>query len=502
LRRAGKARSIARMRMGSRPVIVACCLAIAAALIASPAAHAGPDTPAAAAAAMRKLEDAGRAKAADEIARLARYCGLVNAYDDARRDYARALAFVAVDKTINADLAKIRGRTAKPAKTVLAGIVERRTKALAKCAEYLAPAAAAYAKADRSDELATLLQLLRAQGVPIDDLVRKLDVVMYEPYLDWRSKAAVAKLDQGWEYVDGAWCDPEKVAAMDAAHATWATHWVFADEVHEIRTTMPRRTAKQVLAHVGAYRRFVLDYFTGEWDLQTPGVKLPVILTRTRAELEARVSEIPGAPPAPPRAAAFYLSGPDKGNPFFVSFEANTDGGAAATLDFRGLQATFEHELGHQIAYEYSKHAAGDIDDGDFLWVIEGVAEFLPNYDLVDGVWTLKHPRSIPCGGGELESAFGWAHTHADELPPLASFLALKHDEFLTARNYHVAAALACYLLEGKDREYRPRFIQLAEAVHRTRATRVDFATCFQGIDLAALGEEFKEFCRGLVLDE
>jgi hypothetical protein len=55
--------------------------------------------------------------------------------------------------------------------------------------------------------------------------MRKLDIVVYEPYLDWRTKSAVEKLDAGWEYVDGVWLDPKKVAEMDAAHA--AAPWAY-----------------------------------------------------------------------------------------------------------------------------------------------------------------------------------------------------------------------------------------------------------------------------------
>lgn len=509
MHRAERARNIPRVsegrrRHGDRTTGIARTLLLAAALLPAGTAGAGQEAPALAAtdvAALRRIEDACRAKAADEIARLARYCALTNAYDDARRDYAKALAFVAGSKSIKTELAAIKGRTAKPSKPVIAGIADRRKKALAKCAEHLTPAVAAWAKADRSDELAALLSLMRAQGVPVDDLLAKFEIEVYEPYLDWRTKTAIAKLDAGWEYVDGAWLDPAKVAEMDAAHSTWAKHWVFADDVHEVRTTLPQRMAKQVLAHVGAYRRFFLDYFTGEWDLVAPKVKLPVIVTQTRAEMEARTAEFKDAPPPPPNAAAYYLAGPGAGNPFFVSFEANVEGGKVAQLDFSGLRRTFEHELGHQIAYEYSKHADGNLDCDGFKWVSEGVAEFLPNYDLVDGAWTLRYPRCHPTVDGVLESAFGWCHDHAERMPTLSIFFEQPPERF-DAKSYHVAAVLVCYLLEGKDREYRPRFIGLAEAVHRYRADAASFKACFEGVELDTLSEELRDFCKAIKLED
>ena len=74
-----------------------------------------------------------------------------------------------------------------------------------------------------------------------------------------------------------------------------------------------------------------------------------------------------------------------KTNPFFVSFEAKTETGTVEELDFAGLRRTFEHELGHQIAFEYSKHASTARPQGALAWATAGLGDFLPNYDLVDG---------------------------------------------------------------------------------------------------------------------
>jgi hypothetical protein len=344
---------------------------------------------------------------------------------------------------------------------------------------------------------------MRAQGLPLEGALAKLDVVLYEPYLDWRTKKAVAKLDAGWEYVDGAWADPKAVAAMDAQHAEWTSAWVFADEVHEVRTTLPRRTAKQVLAHVGAYRRFFLDYFTGEWDLVPPKVKLPVLVTKTRREMEALMSSATGGGSAPAGGAAFYLSGPGEGNPCFVSFEANVASGGSAALDFTGLQRAFEHEVGHQIAFEYSKHAAAHAppDMDHFHWVVEGLAEFLPSYDFVDGAWKLRRRPWIPVGEGRMESTFGWCHDNVDAIPKVSQFVALSRERFMTAQNYHIAAALVGFLLEEKDREYRPRFVDLAEAVDQGRADGTTFAKLFEGVDMDALDKEFRAFLRAVSVD-
>jgi len=486
--------------------LAAACVVVLAA-VSAPTVVAGPPDPAAKAAAaaaaanaaLKKQEDLGRSKAAEEIGRLALFAALKNDFEGARRDYALAIAFNGANEKLKGELAKIKGRRGKPTKEDVALVADRRAKALARCAELLAPAANAYAQADKSDELASLVQMMSVHGVPTTDLVAKLQLVIYDPYLDWRTKAAVAKLSDGWEYVDGAWADPKKVADLNETHKSWATPWVFADEVHEVRSNLPRRMARQVAAHVFAYRRFFLSYFTGEWELAAPTVKLPVIVTRTRKEMEARCREIPGAPTIDPRAAAVYLHGSEPGCPCFASIEANISDGPAVAFDYDMLEQTFEHELGHQIAYEYSKaFAATDRESSDeFIWVVEGLAEFLSTYDFVDGRWMVVRRAWLGSGEARLETAFGWVHENVDKIPPIANFIHTPSARF-DARSYHIAAALTDYLLECKDREYRQPFIDLIEAVHRGKATPANLAACFPGDSLTTIDADFREWCRNL----
>jgi hypothetical protein len=469
-------------------------------------AAAQPDTPPApppAVAALLQKETAARLKAADEMAGLARFCEVNADYDTARQAYAKAVAFNPQAKLAKADLARMKGKKSAPSKTAVPLIADRKAKSLAKCADLLAPVAAAYAAAERSDELAQLVALMRAQGLPVDGPLAKLEVVFYEPYLDWRRKKDVDKLQAGWEVVDGAWADPAKVAELNKAHEDWSDPWIVGDDVHEVRTTQPLRTARQVLAHVAAFRRFFLGYFTGEWDLAPPDVKLPVIVTGTRAELEERARDATHSMDGiPAQAAAFYLSGTGEGNPCFVSFEIKGFDGKTTKVDFAGLLWPLEHEVGHQIAFEYSKHAAdhGRLT-GDQIWAVEGVAEFLPNFRLVNGTWVLTHPRTIPLADGYIEGAFLWCRDHVGKIPPLETFAALSHTEFMTVENYHIAATLAAYLLEGKDRAYRAEFVKLLETVHQCRADAGSFAACFEGVDLKALDAEFRAYCKSVPLD-
>jgi hypothetical protein len=65
-----------------------------------------------------------------------------------------------------------------------------------------------------------------------------------------------------------------------------------------------------------------------------------------------------------------------------------------------------------------------------------------------------------------------------------------------------LAAGLAYFLLEGKDRAYRAEFCKLAETVHQVKEGADSFAACFKGVDLKALQSEFQTFCTDLKFDE
>jgi hypothetical protein len=448
----------------------------------------------------QKEKDA-RAKAADEMAAVARFAAELSAYDDARRAFARAAELSPTAGAFKADLDGLKEKKAAPGKGAAAKIADKRTKALAKCAELLAPAAATYAQADRGEDLARLATLMHVQGVPADAALAKLDVVYFEPYLDWRRKKDVEKLNAGWEFVDGAWADPKKVASMNAAHATWEGPWTVSDDVHEVTTTQPLRTARQALARVAAFRRFFLDYFAGEWDLATPNVKLPVVVCGTRAELEERAKSSGGGA-VPAHATAFYQNGTGAGHPCFVSFEVHASDESLMKLDFPGLRRPLQHEIAHQIAFEYSKHAATpDRLATEDIWAVEGVAEFLANFDMEGGVWTMTKKRTIPFGKETMDTAFAWSRANAAKLTPIDQLVGLSHAQFTAVENYRVAATLALYLLEGKDRAYRGRFIKLLETVHQARENAGTFASCFDGVDVKTLDSEFRAYAKTIPVD-
>jgi len=453
------------------------------------------------AAKLEALEAAARGKAAAELLVLAKFAESLKAVPEARATCSAAYVLTPRDdkaRTEAEKLLKLKGERAKDAEKQFA---DHKAKAYAKCVEILTPVFAAYADADRSDELARLLSLLQDLGMPVEPLVKKHDFVFYAPYSDWRRKKDVERFTAGGEVLDGVWYDAKKVAELDAKHTDWSGPWQFGEEIHEIKTTLPLTTARRILATVASYRTFVLCYLGLDADLRQPAVKLPLIVTATRKEMEERAQSYPGGGGSlPPDGAAFYQGGSQAGGPCFVTFELKFQGGELRKVDWTGLRGGLLHEVAHQILYEYSRHALGQHPvrpTGDLNWVAEGAAEFLPCFEPDDGTWVLHRRDAIPQGGsGYIESGFGWCHDQADQLPSLVQFVTYGNAQMADARNYHVACVLAAFLLEAKERAYRTRFCKLIDLEHQYHADSDAFAACFPGVDVAALDADFRAWCK------
>ena len=487
--------------MNSR-VVVALASAFLLQSHAAPAADAPPQQKVAPAK-LRQNEEKARVAASLELVALAKSCVSLNAIDEAHALCVVAAAIAPSDDGWRALIGKLAQKKNHPTKDDLAKLEERRKTALSKGVEILTPIVAAYDAADLSDDLARVVALMKSQAMPIDALVKKYDLVWYAPYCDWRRKKDVERFQAGCEIVDDAWCDKERVAQLDLIHTSWPHRWQIADEAHQVETTMPVHTARLVLMTVGSFRRFVLGYLGGEVDLRAPRPKLPILLTKTRAEMETRAHDI-AASQKPTGAAAFYLAGSSVGNPCFVSFEMLDATGKILNVDLAGLRPALLHEVTHQILYEYSKHAVDPKGrPGADAWLEEGIAEFLPNFVPVEGAWTLTYPRAIPSGteGSFVEAGFGWCHDHADQLKPVAEFITFDTSRMDVAA-YHQGNGFVAYLLEGKEHAYRQGACKLIELVHESKVSAASFAACFPGVDVSALDAEFRAWCKGLKITD
>lgn len=439
---------------------------------------------------------------AGELYGLAKYCASNRDYTGARRELEKALVIQPAGKAQRKLLDGLAGKEdgAKPA--ALERIAKRRAKVYLTCARVLAKAARDFERRGFPEYFDKHVNLVQVH-FRSDALLKQFDLVYFEPYLKWVRKTHAKKLEAGGEFFDGKWLDADAVRTLDREHDRWNNPWVLTDGVHELRTTMRLRTARTLMAHASAYRKFLLLQFAGTWDLQLPKGKLPVIVTRSQNEMAAQAKKFaPGSDMTAITGAAYYMMTNGSLNPCFVTFEPKFAGGQLVTVELDAVLHTLRHELTHQIAFEYSKH---DYDATRMVqhhfWSVEAIANFMQHYEPVGGAWVLRRPTKLKVGDGFTESDFAWCVKNRHNLPRIADFVKLTHQQFMTVENYHVSATLAYFLLHAKNGAYRLPFVKLLERVHKVRDTAQLFVECFQGTDLQAMEREFREFVAGIVLE-
>ena len=450
-----------------------------------------------AAAAVRKQQDAAEAKCAAELVKSAKALVALKAFDEARDELRTAMLVAPHDAACRKEYAKLlASRTATPdaAEPKLAAI---RDPARAACVAALVPVLQAWDKADRPEEFAQLATTTVACfGQP--DPVKALGLTSFEPYGFWARKQDAERWEKGEEFVDGAWADAEKVKALDAQHANWTTPWVVGDGVHEVRTSMPLRAARRVLEYVGSYRRFVADYFTGEWEWKQPKAPLPIYLTATQADYQARLGAYdPGATRS--KASAIYVQKTGGICPVFVTFEPKDAGGSK--IDWPALLRDVRHETAHQLLYE-SAMAQGAGVGGNIDWVSEGTANFLACHELKNGVWRLARRAQEPYANGYEPGAFSWVQGNFDKAPPLAKYFTEFNANLDSPEEYFVATTMIYFLLLGEEGRWRPSAVKLITQVHMAKGGPKSFAECFGKPDFAKMQEQWKAFVDGISVEK
>jgi len=440
---------------------------------------------------------------ADELIKLSSFCTANKAYSEGRAECERGLRLFDSPKLHN-EIKKLAGKKDAPPKGFAQRLDVERPKALEKCALLLADMAAACSKQGRTEAFERYLRAIQ-QDFPSEKALAKLDVAWFEPYRKWTSRDDAKKLEAGQGRVEGKWLDPAAVEVSNRKHSTWDAPWVESDGVHELRTTVPLRTARRLLAYITAYRAFFLQEFGGTWDLKAPSGKLPVILTETqqalREQMKKRVGEL--ALPSGMQGAAYYMSTNMPLNPCFVTLEPTDATGRTLKVGVDDVLRTLTHELTHQLAFEYSKH---DCDPTRLtqhqFWAVEGIATFMQGHVFEKGVWRLRQPRLIPLGGNLFEQgSFTLCVEHVDRLPPLAKYMAQSQAELMTLENYSIAATLAYFFLRGEEGAHRASFLKLLERVHKVHDTDKTFAECFEGVDQRELDAQFRKFVEQIKLE-
>lgn len=450
---------------------------------------------------LKKQEADARAKAAAELVDAAKFCEKKSAHDEARRLYAHAMEFTPLDPALSADVARVKKLKDARRPAAAAQIEERRTKALAKCSEHLAPVALAYAQANRADDLERMHVLLRAVAAPPLDL----DIAFFEPYLELRSKKDVERLTAGWEMVDGAWLEPAKVAELDKAHSDWADPWIVSDEFIEVRTNQTLRIAREALCKLAQTRRVFLGYFQGEWDLRPPATKLRVVVTGTRADLDIKVRLAGPEAINPPRdAVATYVDLPAAGNPVIACLEILDFKDKGTPLAFGWILRPLQREFVHQLAWEYSRHnAAPKRPVHAANWAIDGLADFMTYVELRQQVFMVRRPSWIPWCGKELDTSFNWCRSHYEVMPSMDELSRIPRPQFLKNPDHcRMASTLVWYLLEGKNRAYRQGFVKFLQTVHQNKDESDTPAACVKGFQSGLIDPEFRLFCREIRVEE
>jgi len=471
---------------------------VAVALLLSFAAYARADDKAVAA--IRKQQDTAEAKCAAEVVKCAKALAAMKAFDEARDELRTAMIIAPHDAACRKEYAKLLAVKGDTPDAVTQKVADARSAAHAGCVATLVPVLTAWDKAGRPEEFASLATAAVA-CFERPDALKAFELTWYEPYLFWAKKADIDRWEKGDEFVEGAWVDADKVKALDAKHANWTGPWVVGDGIHEVRTVMPLRAAKRVLEYVHAYRQFVIDYFAGEWEWKQSKSPLPIYLTETQADFQARMREYdPGGRPS--HAAAIYLQKTGGICPVFVTFEPQIQGGSPAKIDWPSLLRDVRHETAHQILYESAMaQGAGVVPANAIDWVSEGVANFLACHRPLEGRWRLSRAAQEPYGTGYEPASFAWVRGNFDAVPPLAKQVETRSN-IESVEGYYAATTLAYFLLVGEERRYRAPFLKMITEVHASRAVVKTFAECFGKVDMAKMQEEWKSFVDGISIEK
>jgi hypothetical protein len=458
---------------------------------------------------LTKAERSAQRTTEQELIKLAKYAAKGKYFDVARVQLELGLEAWPDSSKLEKALATLEKKAARggtPKASLAAKLEDKRVEVHAEVAMALAEAALS-TEADAPARYEHYLKLIQTHFAT-QDALDALDLVYYAPYFKWVSGTEAELLEAGGERLDGKSLDAAAVEALNRKHSSWSDPWVLSDDVHEVRTTVSLRQAKQILAYAGAYREYFLRRFGSLWDLQAPTGKLPIVVTETQADLQQQMTKYTGGQSmggGGVQGAAFYMQTNGKLNPCFVTYEPMEATGRTFTIDaedFTQLQIPLAHEVTHQIVFEYSKHdynATRQIQH--HFWAVEAIANYM-GYHAFDGIqWTLTHPRTIPMGSGMIEGPFAYCSNNAGSLPGLREFMGLTHQQFMTVENYHVAATLAYFLLEGEEGKYQQQFVKLLEAVHKVKDRQDLFETCFPGVDRGTMQQEWLRFVRGLQLD-
>jgi len=450
---------------------------------------------------IQKQQSAARTACTKELSQLAEFASAAGAFTLARAELAKCQRLDAESEIWKEQIEKLAKKEDAFKKGFLKRFTSKQKRAYANCSKKLGRYAQACYKKGHREEFERVLDM-SISLFPGQKVKSHFGVVWHEPSVHWLKPDAIKKLKKGGEIIDGKWVTASEIKVLNGQHANWDDPWILTDGVHEVRTRMPYRTARRVMNRVTAFRKFFLNQLEGKWDLKKPRGRLPVILTPGRTEMIERLRKHSPQQAQPPGSAAFYLQTNQSLDPCFVTFELQDGNGQSATFSIDQIFMPLQHEIAHQIAFEYSKH---DFDNTRLIehqfWCVEAMANYQANFDIDKGEWRLTKPSHIQVGAGVLEGDFAYTKKNLTKLPSLQKFFGLSRGSFNSANNYHIASTVAWFMLEQGSPAYAKAFLTLCEQVHKVRDTKDSFTASYKGVDLDQMQKDWKKFVSKIKLD-
>jgi hypothetical protein len=444
-----------------------------------------------------------------ELSRLATWCAGRNGFDDGRRALEVGLGIFSEDPLLSAQLEKLKGKTGTLPKGFREDLAKKESSSYAKCAKLLAQLVAFAADRgnhdhfeERVETIAMKLHCEQALEQPGHGAI----AVWFAPYRRWVSQADFKRLEAGCEQIDGAWVQASEVKKLDERHATWSDPWLVSDDVHEIKTTMSYRVARQLLAHVAAFRQMFLRYVADAWELRLPQGKLPIVVTATQDDFRDQMKRAGHWTDGGNNMAAVYIQSTAPLSPVYVTFEPMDETGKTRKVGFDGLETILQHEVTHQLASECSSWnaEAGTLGADYQFWCVEGLAAFMETWQLGRSGWRLTHSKPTAVARQkESGHSFAFASFRARvSLPELRTMFDTPRAQFVHADQYDFAATLTYFLLEGEGRRYREGFLHLLALEHARKIQASSLETCFPGVSWGEVQTQFRRFVSGIALDD
>jgi hypothetical protein len=156
---------------------------------------------------------------------------------------------------------------------------------------------------------------------------------------------------------------------------------------------------------------------------------------------------------------------------------------------------TLYHEGAHQLFSESRTEPGGFGQGGGGYWVVEGVACYMETLQREeDGDFRIGNTNN-----GRIRHAA--AQAKEGKQKPLRALMAMDQGAFMQGdalSNYNQSAAVALFLMHGRDGRYRDDFVRLVDLVYRGKGGTLDTLSALLGVPGEQIEKEWLEFMKAL----